>query len=139
AQGNTVTTATTSITVAIGTNPASGTLAGAKTVAAVSGVATFSSLSLNTAGTGYKLAGASTGLRGDARSPADARGREAQNPVGNEARLPRAAEHGGGRCGDQARGGGGRPGCAGQHGDDRHHQHHGGDRDEPREWHPRGG
>src|SRR5437879_4365241 len=34
AQGNTVTTATTSITVAIGTNPASGTLAGTTTVAA---------------------------------------------------------------------------------------------------------
>src|SRR5207247_9989689 len=51
AQGNTVTTATTSITVAIGTNPASGTLAGTKTVAAVNGVATFSTLSLNAAGT----------------------------------------------------------------------------------------
>src|SRR5439155_25756555 len=37
AQGNTVTTATTSITVAIGTNPASGTLAGTTTVAAVNG------------------------------------------------------------------------------------------------------
>src|SRR2546426_1737069 len=32
AQGNTVTTATTSITVAIGTNPASGTLSGTTTV-----------------------------------------------------------------------------------------------------------
>jgi len=52
AQGNTVTTATTSITVAIGTNPASGTLSGTTTVAAVSGVATFSNLSLNPAGTG---------------------------------------------------------------------------------------
>src|SRR5213076_2983976 len=38
AQGNTVTTATTSITVAIGTNPASGTLSGATTVAALNGV-----------------------------------------------------------------------------------------------------
>src|SRR5207244_1594766 len=53
AQGNTVTTATTSITVAIGTNPASGTLAGTTTVAAVSGVATFSNLSIDKAGTGY--------------------------------------------------------------------------------------
>src|SRR5438034_4963891 len=62
AQGNTVTTATTSITVAIGTNPASGTLAGTKTVAAASGVATFSTLSLNMVGTGYTLTATATGL-----------------------------------------------------------------------------
>jgi len=64
AQGNTVTTATTNITVAIGTNPASGTLAGTKTVAAVNGVATFSTLSLSAAGTGYTLTAAATGLTG---------------------------------------------------------------------------
>jgi alpha-tubulin suppressor-like RCC1 family protein len=64
AQGNTVTTATTSITVAIGTNPASGTLAGTKTIAAVNGVARFSTLSLNTAGTGYTLTASATGLTG---------------------------------------------------------------------------
>ena len=50
AQGNTVTTATTSITLAIGTNPASGTLAGTTTVAAVNGVATFSNLSIDKIG-----------------------------------------------------------------------------------------
>src|SRR5256885_6119522 len=38
-QGNTVTTATTSITLAIGTNPASGTLSGTTTVAAEDGAA----------------------------------------------------------------------------------------------------
>src|SRR6266705_1387307 len=64
AQGNTVTTATTSITVAIGTNPASGTLTGTTTVAAVNGVATFSTLSLNPAGTGYRLTASATGLTG---------------------------------------------------------------------------
>src|SRR5213080_624194 len=64
AQGNTVTTATTSITLAIGTNPASGTLAGTKTVAAASGVATFSTLSLNLVGTGYTLTATATGLTG---------------------------------------------------------------------------
>jgi len=62
AQGNTVTTATTSITVAMGTNPASGILAGTKAVAAVNGVATFSTLSLNLAGTGYTLTATATGL-----------------------------------------------------------------------------
>src|SRR5207244_949209 len=55
AQGNIVTTATTSITLAIGTNPASGALAGTTTVAAVNGVATFANVSINNAGTGYTL------------------------------------------------------------------------------------
>src|SRR5207245_2713217 len=64
AQGNTVTTATTSITVTVGTNPASGSLAGTKTVAAVNGVATFSTLTLRTAGTGYTLRASATGLTG---------------------------------------------------------------------------
>src|SRR5439155_3544865 len=64
AQGNTVTTATTSITVAIGTNPASGTLAGTTTMAAVNGVATFSTLSLNKRATGYTLIASATGLTG---------------------------------------------------------------------------
>src|SRR2546429_42586 len=64
AQGNTVTTATTSISVAIGTNPASGTLSGTTTVAAVSGVATFANLSINNPGTGYTLIASATGLTG---------------------------------------------------------------------------
>src|SRR4029077_15204525 len=64
ALGNTVMTSTSSITVAIGTNPASGTLSGTMTVAAISGVATFSTLSLNKAGTGYTLTGSATGLTG---------------------------------------------------------------------------
>src|SRR3989441_171520 len=64
AQGNIVTTATTSITVAIGTNPASGTLSGTTTVAAVNGVATFSNLSIDKAGTGYTLTVSATGLTG---------------------------------------------------------------------------
>src|SRR5438552_2065320 len=64
AQGNSVTTANTSITVAIGTNPASGVLAGTKTVTAVNGVATFSTLSLNAAGTGYTLTEAATAVTG---------------------------------------------------------------------------
>src|SRR5206468_2022658 len=64
AQGNPVTTATTSITVAIGTNPASGTLAGTTTVAAVNGVATFANVSINNPGTGYTLTASATGLTG---------------------------------------------------------------------------
>src|SRR5204863_209960 len=54
-QGNTATGFTGNITVAIGTNPGTGTLSGTKTVAAVAGVATFSGLSIDKAGTGYSL------------------------------------------------------------------------------------
>jgi hypothetical protein len=62
AQGNTVTGATTSITVGLGSNPAGGSLAGTLTVSAVGGVATFSNLSLPKVGTGYTLNASATGL-----------------------------------------------------------------------------
>ena len=65
--GNVVTTgtgSTASVTVAIGTNPGGGTLSGTTTVSAVSGVATFSTLSTNKAGTGYTLTASSSGLTG---------------------------------------------------------------------------
>jgi len=61
ASGNVVTTAANSITMAIGTNAGSGTLSGTLTVAASSGVATFSNLSINKAGTGYTLSASSLG------------------------------------------------------------------------------
>jgi alpha-tubulin suppressor-like RCC1 family protein len=61
--GNT-TNATSSVTLAIGTNVGSGTLSGTMTVAAVAGVATFSTLSIDKAGTGYTLAATATGLTG---------------------------------------------------------------------------
>jgi hypothetical protein len=60
--GNLATTATNAITIAIGTNPGSGTLSGTATANAVAGVATFSNLSINTAGTGYTLTAAAAGL-----------------------------------------------------------------------------
>lgn len=62
AQGNTVTTATNSITLALGTNPGSGTLSGTTTVAPVNGLATFSTVTLSTAGTGYTLVATATSL-----------------------------------------------------------------------------
>src|SRR5207249_160545 len=55
ASGNTASGFTGNITVAIGTNPSTGTLSGTKTVAAVAGVTTFSGLSIDKAGTGYTL------------------------------------------------------------------------------------
>ncbi len=59
-----VTAARDAVTVAIGTNPGSGTLAGTKTVNAVNGIASFSGLWINKAGTGYTLAANSGSLTG---------------------------------------------------------------------------
>ncbi|MEY2568683.1 MAG: hypothetical protein QOE35_3212, partial [Actinomycetota bacterium] len=61
---NLVTTNTDNITVAIGTNPGGGTLSGTKTVAAVGGVGTFSTLSIEKTGTGYTLTATSGSLTG---------------------------------------------------------------------------
>lgn len=60
ASGNLVTTGSYNVTLAIGNNPAGGVLGGTTTVAAVSGVATFSTLSIDKAGTGYTLAATSS-------------------------------------------------------------------------------
>ena len=53
AYGNVVTTRHHQRDDGLGANPGSGTLGGTLTVAAVNGVATFSNLSINKAGTGY--------------------------------------------------------------------------------------
>ena len=49
----------TKVTLTIGTNPGGGTLAGGSQVTVVAGVATFSGLSINKAGTGYTLTASS--------------------------------------------------------------------------------
>src|SRR5262249_10552845 len=61
---NLVTFDTSNVTVAIGTNPGSGTLSGTTTVAARGGIATFSTLSINKVGTGYTLTAADGSLTG---------------------------------------------------------------------------
>ncbi|HVE85973.1 MAG TPA: hypothetical protein VND93_24120, partial [Myxococcales bacterium] len=61
---NTVTSSAAGITVAIGTNPGGGTLSGITTVSASAGVAVFSNLSIDKAGTGYTLTAASAPLTG---------------------------------------------------------------------------
>jgi 6-phosphogluconolactonase (cycloisomerase 2 family) len=66
-----VSNASTSVTVALGTNPAGGTLSGTTAVAAVSGVAVFSNLILDKSGTGYTLTAAATDLTGTTSSPFD--------------------------------------------------------------------
>jgi len=62
--GNIVAGAANPITIAIGTNPSSGTLGGTVTATPVKGIATFSNLSINAAGTGYTLTASATGLTG---------------------------------------------------------------------------
>src|SRR3989441_6869941 len=67
AQGNLVTGFAGSMTVALGTNASGGTLAGTTTVPAVSGVATFGTLSVDKVGTGYTLTAATNRLTRAAR------------------------------------------------------------------------
>jgi uncharacterized repeat protein (TIGR03806 family) len=62
AAGNTVTSSSATVTLALGANPGGATLSGTLAVAAVNGVATFSNLSLNNAGAGYTLVATSSGL-----------------------------------------------------------------------------
>jgi hypothetical protein len=63
--GNAVTSFTGSVSVAIAANPASGTLSGTLSHNAVSGVASFSGLSIDNIGSGYTLAASATGLVSD--------------------------------------------------------------------------
>lgn len=62
AQGNTATRFTGDVTMMIGTNPAGGILSGSQTMAAQEGVAVFSALSINVAGSGYSLSATAAGL-----------------------------------------------------------------------------
>jgi len=50
------------VTASISTNPGGGTLSGTTTVGASAGVATFSNLSINKSGTGYRLGATASGL-----------------------------------------------------------------------------
>lgn len=60
--GNPVGAGAQSISMAIGTNPAGGLLAGTTDVIASAGIAVFSALSIDNSGTGYTLVASSTGL-----------------------------------------------------------------------------
>ncbi|NIO09013.1 MAG: peptidase S8, partial [Deltaproteobacteria bacterium] len=62
ALGNLVTSATDTVTLSIGTNPASGTLSGTLARAAVTGVATFNDISIDKVGVGYTLNATAGGL-----------------------------------------------------------------------------
>ena len=69
ANGNIATTFTGSVTLALGNTTSGAVLSGTATVAAVAGVATFSTLSINKAFTGYTLVASATGPT-SATSPA---------------------------------------------------------------------
>ena len=60
--GRVATTSSALIAVALGTNPGTGTLSGTTPVAAVSGAATFSNLSINALGSGYTLNASTSGF-----------------------------------------------------------------------------
>lgn len=62
--GNPVTTASNQVTVSLGANPGGATLGGTRTVAAVAGIATFSTLTVDRPGSGYTLVASATGLSG---------------------------------------------------------------------------
>jgi hypothetical protein len=61
-QGNTATSFTGDVTIAIGTNPGGGTLSGTLTRAAVAGVAAFNNLSIDRNANGYRLVASAPGL-----------------------------------------------------------------------------
>src|SRR5213076_2062173 len=85
AQGNTVTAFSGNVTVAIGSNPGGGTLAGTTTVAAVSGVATFPGLSINKVGSAYTLTAGAAGLTQTSAAFTPAVQVTAQDALGNTA------------------------------------------------------
>ena len=64
AAGNLMPSASTPVTLALGANPGTANLGGTLTVTAVNGVATFSDLTLEQAGTGYTLNATAPGLTG---------------------------------------------------------------------------
>jgi uncharacterized delta-60 repeat protein len=66
---NSLVNSSTAVTVSIGTNPASGTLSGTKTVAAINGTATFNNLAIDKLGAGYTLSASGTDLTGAVSNP----------------------------------------------------------------------
>jgi hypothetical protein len=75
AYGNTATSFGGSMTMAIASNPAGGTLSGTRTVTAASGVGTFSDLKIDRAGDGYTLRVSASGQTGAESARFDVRRR----------------------------------------------------------------
>jgi len=79
--GHPVTGYSGSVTISLGANATGATLSGANTATATNGVATFSGLSVNKAGSGYRLSAASSGLAGAMSTPFDVRSAPALPPT----------------------------------------------------------
>jgi alpha-tubulin suppressor-like RCC1 family protein len=73
AAGNRVWGATDRVTVALGANPAGGTLTGTKTITAANGVASFSNLVIDKTGANYTLAASAPNISGATSGPLEAR------------------------------------------------------------------
>ncbi len=69
AYGNLVTSASNSVTIALGNNPTGGRLSGTTTVTAKNGIVTFSGLKLSKVGSGYTILFSSKGLSGTTSGP----------------------------------------------------------------------
>jgi hypothetical protein len=69
--GNVITGFTGAISLSLGSNPGSGVLAGVTTMNAIAGVATFSGLSVNRPGAGYKLSASASPLVAASSQPFD--------------------------------------------------------------------
>src|SRR5207302_4655550 len=69
--GNVATSFAGNVTIGLAANASGGTLGGTTTVAAASGVATFADLSVNRAGTGYRLTASAGPLAGATSDPFD--------------------------------------------------------------------
>lgn len=91
ASGARVPGSTAAVTLAIGAGTAGATLAGTTTVAAVDGVATFPGLSVDLAGTGYRLHASAPGLAAADSTPFDV-------AVGSPAKLVFSLQPSNGRC-----------------------------------------
>src|SRR2546422_969232 len=145
ARGNPAAGFTGTVTVALGTNPAGGTLSGSTTVAAVAGIATFPALSVDKSGSGYALTATASGLSGATSATfVITPGTPTQLALcrhrrrGEAARLRGAAQHDhGGRQPSACRAGHG-AGCVGQRRTRLHRPGVGRDhgRDGPRRGHP---
>ena len=133
AGGNTVSTDTNTITLAIGTNPSAGTLSGCSATT-VAGVAAFSGCKIDTAGTGYTLTAT------DATDSLSKTSSAFNVTVGAAAQLVFTTQPGNGTGGSALShpAHGHRRGRRRQHGHDRHQHDHLGHRHQPERGHPLG-
>ena len=136
ASGNTVTTSSASVTLAI--TPATGTAGAVLTCtanpkAAAAGIATFAGCKIDKAGTGYTLTATSAGLTSAISTAFDV-----APGAGDQGRLHATADRRGRRVGDQPRSRGHRAGRGRQHRHDEQRDGRGRDRHQPRRRNPLG-